>query len=134
MVKTGLNARKNLSANAGAMTAQTLLQWIDLLWIPAGFIAAERGKRLFTAAFAGACVLLLRLQVELLHGIGFSNGFMGFMTSPVLYRGMFVYGFFILLLLVLAFYSKGSDKNIHIAASITLMIAAFCVSTFIMVL
>lgn len=116
------------------MTAQTLLQWIDFLWIPVGFFAAERGKRLFTAAFAGACILLLRLQVELMQGIGFSNGFLGFMTSNVLYRGMAVYGFFILLLLVLAFYSKGGDKNIHIAASITLMIGAFCVSTFIMVL
>lgn len=133
MVKTGPYA-PNHSVNEGAMTAQTLLEWIDLLWIPVGFFAAERGKRLFTAVFAGACALLLRLQVELLRGIGFSNGFLGFMTSDVLYRGMVVYGFFILLLLVLAFYSKGSDKNIHIAASITLMIAAFCVSFFIMVL
>lgn len=133
MVKTGLYAPKH-SVNAKPMTAQTLLQWIDLLWIPAGFLAAERGKRLFTAAFAGACILLLRLQVELMNGIGFTHGFLGFMTSAVLYRGMAVYGFFILLLLVLAYYSKGGDKNIHIAASITLMIAAFCVSTFIMVL
>lgn len=115
-------------------TVQNLLSWIDLLWIPIALLTAERGKRLFTAIFAGACILLLRLQVELLRGIGFSKGFLGFMTSDILYRGMVVYGLFILLFLILAHFSKGGDKNIHIAASITIMIAAFCVSTFIMVL
>ena len=115
-------------------TVQNLLSWVDLLWIPIALLSAERGKRLFTAIFAGACILLLRLQVELLRGIGFSNGFLGFMTSDILTRGMVTYGLFILLFLILAHFSKGSDKNIHIAASITIMIAAFCVSTLVMVL
>ena len=115
-------------------TVQTIFPWLDLLWVPVALLTAERGKRLFTAVFAGACVLLLRLQVELLRGIGFSKGFLGFMTSDILYRGMVVYGVFILLFLILAHFSKGGDKNIHIAASITILIAAFCVSSFIMVL
>ena len=116
------------------MTAHTIIPWIDLLWIPVALLAAERGKRLFTATFAGACVLLLRLQVELLQGIGFSKGFLGFLHNDILIRGMITYSVFIMLFLVLAHYSHGTDKSIHIAASITIMIAAFCVSTFIMVL
>ena len=116
------------------MTAQTIVDWIDLCWIPIGLLAAERGKRLFTAAFTGACVLLLRLQVELLRGIGFSNGFLGFMKSDILMRGMVTYSFFILLFLVLAHFSHGGYKSVHVAASITIMIAAFCVSTLVMVL
>ena len=46
--------------------AQTLYQWIDLLWIPVALLTMEKGKRLFTVGFICACVLLLRLQVELM--------------------------------------------------------------------
>jgi hypothetical protein len=124
----------NHTENGVMITVQTILPYIDLAWIPAALIMAERGKRLFTAAFTAACALLLRLQVELLRGIGFSNGFFGFMRNDIMVRGMIVYSVFILLFLILAHFSKGTDKSIHIAASITIMITAFCVSTLIMVL
>ena len=117
-----------------AQTAQALFSWIDLLWVPVTLLTMERGKRLFTCAFVLSCTLMLRLQVELLQQIGFPNGFFGFMESDIFCRGLIAYGVFILLFLLLAYYSPGADKNIHIAASITILIAAFCVSLFIMVL
>lgn len=87
-----------------------------------------------TAIFAGACALLLRFQVELLQSIGFPKGFFGLIDLAPLLRGQIVYSLFIVLLMVLAWFSKGVDKNVYIAASITMMLSAFCVSTLVMVL
>jgi hypothetical protein len=116
------------------ITLQTILPWADLFWVPVALAVAEPGKRLLTAGFAGACVLLLRLQVELLQELGLSRGFFGLMQSDILNRGMVTYGVFILFFLIIAHFSKGTYKTIHLAASITIMITAFCVSTLIMVL
>lgn len=113
---------------------QTLYQWIDLFWLPVAWYAVEKGKRFLTISFVLGCILLLRLQIELMHSTGFSNGFIGLIEMGIYERGMITYGFFIGLFLLLAHFSKGSDKNIHLAASITVMIAAFCVSTFVMAL
>lgn len=117
-----------------APAAQTAFQWMDLLWIPFALLVMERGKRLFTCAFVLSCVLLLRLQVELMQQIGHPHGFFRWLDSTIFTRGLVTYGAFIGFFMLLAFYSKGGDKNVHIAASITIMIAAFCVSSFIMVL
>jgi hypothetical protein len=114
--------------------AQTLYQWIDLLWVPLALVLMERGKKLFTCAFVLSCVLLLRLQIELLQQLGYGRGFLGLLESAIYPRGLITYGVFTGLFIFLAYYSKGADKNVHIAASITILIAAFCVSSFIMVL
>ncbi len=114
--------------------AQTAYQWIDLLWVPAALLTMERGKRLLTCAFILSCVLLLRLQVELLRQVGFPNGFFGLMAGDIYPRGLMTYGVFILLFLLMARMSLGTTKTIHMAASITILIAAFCLSSFIMVL
>lgn len=116
------------------ITAQTLCAWIDLFWIPVALVTMERGKRLFTAFFVLACAVLLRLQVELLTEMGYPRGFIGLMDSALLVRGQVVYSVFILIFMLLAFFSKGGDKNVHIAASISIMIVAFCVSSLVMVL
>ncbi|MFA5593123.1 MAG: hypothetical protein WC989_07400 [Micavibrio sp.] len=116
------------------ITAHPLIQWIDLLWFPLAFTVSERGKRLLTWFFIAGCVLLPRFQAELLTQIGFPDGVFGLLSSPVFLRGIVVYGFFIALFLLLAYHSKGTDKSIHLAASISLMLFAFCVSTLIMVL
>lgn len=127
-------AERPKNPNETMTIAQTILPWIDLVWVPISLIVAEPGKRLFAAGFAGACCLLLRLQVELLRGIGHANGFFGIMQSGVLTRGQVVYGLFILLFLILAHFSHGVYKSVYLAASITIMISSFCVSSLIMVL
>lgn len=116
------------------ITTAAILYNIDLLWIPVALATMERGKRLKTCAFILGCWLLLRLQVELLREIGMEEGFFGLMDSPVFTRGLITYSVFIFLFLVMAFFSKGADKHVHLAASISMMIAAFCVSTLVMVL
>lgn len=112
----------------------TLYQWIDLLWIPIALLTMERGKKIFTCGYILSCILLLRLQVEMMEKIGYPRGLLGWMESPVFMRGLIAYSGFIALFLVLAYFSPGANKHIHIAASITMLIAAFCVSAIIMVL
>ncbi len=133
MVKSGPNAR-NHSKREPMNIAPQIIDWIDLLWVPVALVVVERGKRLSTCGFVLSCSLLLRLEVELLQQLGFPRGFFGFMRSDIFLRGLVTYGAFIAFFLLLAHYSKGSDKNVHMAASITILIAAFCVSLFIMVL
>lgn len=107
---------------------------MDVLWIPLGVVAVERGKRLLTIGFIVSCIFMLRLQVELMRSIGSPYGFFGFMKNGVFERGLIAYAFFIGLFLLLAYFSKGGDKNVHIAASITILIIGFCVSSLVMVL
>lgn len=116
------------------LNTHNILSWIDFLWVPVAFATMERGKKLFTCGFVLSCSLLLRLQVELLQQTGFSRGVFGLVQMPLFNRGLIVYGGFILLFLLLAYFSKGADRNVHMAASITILIAAFCVSTLVMVL
>lgn len=135
MVKRGPQSPRSNSTKSHAMNlAQTLYQWIDLFWVPVALVITERGKKLLTCFFVLSTVLLLRLQVELLQQLGYPRGFFGFMSSDIFARGLIAYGAFVAFFLLIAHYSKGSDKNVHIAASITILIAAFCVSLFIMVL
>lgn len=116
------------------ITAQTLYQWLDLLWVPLALLTMERGKRLLTVLFVLSCVLMLRLQMELLHSMGFPAGIFGLIETSLYVRGLVIYAFFIGLFMILAYFSKGGDKNVHIAASITMLIASFCLSSLIMVL
>lgn len=134
MVKTGPKALSNHTEKSLMSLAQTLYHYMDLLWIPVALLLMEKGKRLFTCGFVLSCALLLRLQVELMESIGFHKGFFGLLKGDVFSRGLIVYGLFTLIFLLLAYFSPGSDKNIHIAASITIFFAAFCISTLVMVL
>ncbi len=110
------------------------MEYVDFLWLPLALIVTERGKRILTCLFVGASLFLLRLQVELLQQFGWGHGFLGTMESAILPRGQVTYGVFIGLFLLIARGSKGEMKHVHMAASIVILIAAFCVSSVIMVL
>jgi hypothetical protein len=113
---------------------QTMVDWLDFLWLPLAFLMLRKnqwGKSLF---FILACIFTLRLQVELMQAVGQPQGFFNFMEWSSLIRGYVVYGFFILGFLILARWSQEKDPYVFIAASITVFMAAFCVSTFVMVL
>ncbi len=133
MVKTGLSAR-NFTPNGRMSIAPALYHWIDLFWVPVALVTMEKGKRLLTSFFVLACVLLLRLQMELLRDGGYGRGILGLMESDIYPRGLATYSVFIMLFLLLAYFSKGAHKAVHMAASITILIASFCVSTLVMVL
>ena len=111
-----------------------ILNWGDLLWVPLALLVVRKKQRLNAILFVLVCVLTLRLQVELMSSIGFSQGFLKFMDLPALWRGYMVYGVFIGLFLLLSRWSRERDPYVNIAAAITVFIAAFCISTFLMIL
>lgn len=113
---------------------QTLYHNIDLLWVPVALVTMEKGKRLATVGFVLSCSLLLRLEQEMLERTGHANGFFGIIETGSYGRGLIVYSVFIMLFLALAYFSPGSSRIVHFAASITILIAAFCVSAIIMAL
>lgn len=115
-------------------TIQSLIPWLDLIWVPVALLVVERGRKIKTALFAASCVLMLRFQIELLQSVGFPRGIFGLVDMPLLMRGQITYALFVLFFLLMSYWSPGVDKHVHIAASITIFITAFCVSTIVMVL
>lgn len=111
-----------------------IYQWIDFIWLPIGFMVVRKDQRLMTVAFIFTCLLTLRTQVELIESTGYSTGFLGIMDSPLLGRGMVVYGLVITLFLVLAYYSPRTRGVIFFAATLSMYILAFCLSLLIMTL
>ena len=116
------------------MNFSLLYPWIDLFWVPAAFLLTKRRKWLVMTGFILACALVLRLQVELLEEGGFAHGILGLMEMDLLRRGQIVYSFFIGIFLLMGRYSPGINRNILVAAAITIFFAGFCISSVIMVL
>ena len=111
-----------------------LVNWLDFLWILVALLLLRKGQKLKGILFILACMLALRLQVELMTEIGYSEGFLTFLTAPALYRGYIVYGVFIGLFLLLAHVSKERNAFVYLAAGISVFTFAFVVSTGVMFL
>ena len=47
-----------------------IYQWIDLLWLPLGFFAVAPKFRWLTLGFIAACLLMMRMQIELMVYFG----------------------------------------------------------------
>lgn len=111
-----------------------IFNYIDLIWVPVALVALHKGHRLLGALFAASCSFVMRLQIELMQAIGHGNGFFHWMHTGLYLRGLITYGVFILLFFMLAHFSPRTDRFVFVAASITIFILAFCVSSAIMVL
>ncbi|MEM7618653.1 MAG: hypothetical protein AAF244_04645 [Pseudomonadota bacterium] len=111
-----------------------VLNWLDLLWIPISYFFVARRHWVTAIMLNLVMVLALRLQVELMSEIGHANGLLPFMSMPILYRGFIIYGFFMLIFLILARFSRESNAYIHIAAAIGMFIISFCIMTGVMFL
>lgn len=110
------------------------INWLDLLWIPAALLALHKGQRLKAVLFVLACALMLRLQIQLMDAVGYPNGFLGLMSADLYTRGLITYSVFILGFFLLSYASPKVDNFVFVAASISTLIAAFCVSLGIMAL
>ncbi len=111
-----------------------LYQWIDLLWLPVGLGAVHKGQRIKTLLFVGACVLTLRTQIELMESIDHPHGFLNLIGLGLYERGLIVYGFLIMLFLILAHLSPNTKGVIFMAAALSLYIFGFCISMVAMLL
>ena len=111
-----------------------ILQWLDLIWLPIGYLFIHRPHRALAAAFFLSCMLMMRLQAELMISIGYSAGLIGLWGMHVFLRGLIVYSIFYALYLLLAHYSRDTRKAVFLAASISVFFMALFVSSIVMVL
>ena len=79
-------------------------------------------------------MLTLRLQVQLMNEIGYPAGIFNILDFPILYRGFIIYGVLTAFFWALVSISQDNDPYIFMAAAISVFMAAFCMSSFIMVL
>lgn len=112
-----------------------ILQWVDVLWLVVAFFFIHKEQRLLSFAFFVTCMMMMRLQVELMTSIGYENGLIGFAPDlSVFSRGIMVYGFFYTGFILMAHYSKGGRNIIFLGASLAVFFLALFVSTIVMVL
>ncbi len=111
-----------------------IIQWIDLLWLPLAFFIVHKHQRFWALGLVAACMLMMRLQIEFMAGIGVERGIMGLMGSHIFHRALVVYSLFYMLFLVLAHYSPHTQGAVVMAAAISMFFMSFFVSTFVMVL
>ena len=108
--------------------------WVDVVWVPVAAVAVHKGQRLKAMAFVILCMSVMRLQIGIIQSTGFDKGFSGFWDASLYHRGLVTYGVFIMLFLVLSYYSPYTKGVIYLAASISIFFMAFTVSSLIMLI
>lgn len=113
---------------------QLIYQWLDVLWLPAGWFVVHKAHRWMTVAFIATCIVTLRTQVELMKSIGFPTGIMPILDGPIYDRGLIAYSLIIALFLLLAHFSPGTQRIVFFTAALSIYIVAFCVTMLLMML
>ena len=108
--------------------------YLDALWLPVALLVVHKGQKWKAAAFIGLCMVVFRLQMEIMDSTGFRTGFTGFFKMSLYHRGLIVYGIFILLYLILSRLSPYTKGIIYLAASLSIFFMAFFVSSIVMIL
>ena len=108
--------------------------WLDAIWIPIAAIAVHKGQRLKAMAFVGLCMLVMRLQIEIVQSTGFKTGFTGLWNASLYHRGLVTYSLFIMIYLLLSYFSPYTRGVIYLAASISIFFMAFVASSIIMII
>ena len=111
-----------------------IYQWLDLIWLPIGLFVVNKEQRLWVLGFFVGCMLMMRMQVELMDVTGYPTGFIQLLSSTALDRGLVIYSIFYVLYLILAHYSPNTKGPIFVAGSISIFFMAFFTSSIIMVL
>jgi hypothetical protein len=108
--------------------------WLDVVWIPVAAMAVHTGQRLKAVAFVVLCMIVMRLQIEIVESTGFRKGFTGLLDSSLYHRGLVTYGIFITIYLLLSYFSPYTKGVIYLAASISIFFMAFLVSSIVMII
>ena len=117
------------------MNGEMIVQWLDLVWLPVVFFMVVPRLKWVSIGFVTACILMLRMQMELLEEFGIEKeGIRGMLTSDPFHRGLATYSVIILLYILLTVSSKRTMTEVYLAASITIFIIAFTISSIVMVL
>ncbi len=109
-------------------------QWIDLIWLPVAFYIVRREQRWWAIGLIASCMLMMRLEIELMEEIGYPHGLIGLMKSSVHNRLLVLYSLVYIAFFTLAHYSKNSTGTVFLAATISIFFMVLVLSVFVMVL
>ena len=110
-----------------------LSAWADVLWLPLALIIVHKGQRIKACAFIILCGIVMRLQIQIFEMMGMPKGVTGWFDWPLIYRGYAVYGAFILLFLILSYFSPFTRGVIYFAASLSIFFMAFTASSIVLI-
>lgn len=111
-----------------------IIQWIDLIWLPLAWFVVHKPQRWWTLGTLASCMLMLRLQAELMESIGYPQGILPFMDSHVFSRGLGVYAIYYVIYLLIAYYSPDSKGALFMGVSLSVFFMAFFTAIAVMVL
>ena len=111
-----------------------ILQYIDLIWLPVGLAVVHKQHRAMAAGFFIGCMVMMRLQSELMYSTGYTSGFLGLFEMNVHSRAQITYSIFYVIYIALAIYSPGTKGPVFLAASISIFFAALFTSMIVMVI
>lgn len=107
--------------------------WLDILWIPFAVAIVHKGQIIKASAYIIVCMMVMRLQIQIIDMMGYNTGVTGWLDWPAIVRGYVVYGFFIGLFLLLSYLSPYTKGAIYLAASLTLFFIAFTISSIVFI-
>ena len=111
-----------------------IYQWIDALWVVAAFLVVHRDHRWWTIGLIVSCMFMMRMEIELMVGIGHERGILTFMKSHIHNRLLFVYSLLYMVFFIMAYYSQNTRGAIFMAATISFFFFALIFSVLVMVL
>ncbi len=112
----------------------TIITNLDFVWLPITWFVVHKHQRMKAFLFVLACILTLRLQVELMESVHHPHGMLSLLDSHVLYRGQMIYTLVIIFFLILAHFSPKTEKIVFFAACLSMYFLTFCFSMVMMLL
>ena len=109
-----------------------ILQWIDVIWLPIAWFVVNKDQRWWSIALVGSCMLMMRMQVELMVKIGYPHGMLPFYDAHVFARGVITYSIFYVAFILLAHYSPNTKGALFMTGTISIFFLALLFSTLVM--
>lgn len=111
-----------------------ILQWIDLAWLVMAFAIARKDQRAWVFGFFAAGMLMMRLWDEMIVSLGYPDGMLRLISTPVHTRLLLSYSCVYLAYICLIRYSPNAKGTLLMMASILFFFAAFFFGIFVSVL
>jgi hypothetical protein len=111
-----------------------VLQWIDLAWLVMAMCMARKDQRGWVFGFFMGSMLMMRLLSELMDSIGYPNGLIGLMDTPVRTRGLMIYSIAYVGYMAFIRFSLNAKGTLLMAASLGFFFMSFFITAIVMVL
>lgn len=111
-----------------------IYEYLDVLWLPVALLIVKRHQRFVVLGFFVFCMVMMRMQIELMASIGYPNGLLGLIGYDAKIRGLAVYSLAYVIYLVLVLFSPYARGTLLMAASISVFFAALLTSMIVMCL